>query len=151
MREEIAYLDSSAIVKRYVEEPGSARIRDFYRRAYSGEIVLSYSLWNVGEVLGAFDRARRLNRITDEEYHVIKRRFLHETRRMVKLGITILVPLVFKIVKESWKILEKYHLYLAGALQIASAKNVNAKFFLTADEKLHEIALKEGIESEYIG
>ena len=151
MREEIVYLDSSVIVKRYVEEPGSTRIRDFYRRAYSGEIILSYSLWNIGEVLGAFDRARRLNRITDEEYRIIKRRFLHETRRMIKLGIMILVPLIFKIMRESWKILEKYHLYLADALQIVSARNVNAKLFITSDEKLHEIALKEGIKSEYIG
>jgi predicted nucleic acid-binding protein len=58
MREPRIYLDSSIVVKRYVEEPGSNTVKQVYRRAYAGEVKLVFSLWNVGEVLGAFDRAR---------------------------------------------------------------------------------------------
>lgn len=56
MKEQIVYLDSSVIVKRYVEEPGSNIVRELYLKAYSGEVILSYSMWNIGEVLGAFIR-----------------------------------------------------------------------------------------------
>lgn len=142
MKEEIVYLDSSAIVKRYIEEPGSLEIRSVYRKAYAGEVVVSYSLWNVGEELEVFDHARRLERITEDDYYSVKRRFLNEIRRMLKLGIMIIVPVSFRILRGSWKILEKYHICVADALQIASAKSVNAKLFLTSDKKLYEIALK---------
>ena len=62
MRERIVYLDSSAIVKRYIREPGSDAVRKVYLKAYSGEVILSLSVWNIGEVLGAFDKARRIGR-----------------------------------------------------------------------------------------
>ncbi|MEM2374575.1 MAG: hypothetical protein QXU09_03965 [Thermoproteota archaeon] len=35
MREAIVYLDSSGIVKRYVEEPGSKLVKDIFLRAYA--------------------------------------------------------------------------------------------------------------------
>ena len=46
----LACLDSRAIVKRYVMEQGSDIVHELYERAYSGDITLSFSLWNVGEV-----------------------------------------------------------------------------------------------------
>lgn len=83
MREPIAYLDSSAIVKRYVEEPGSERVRELYLKAYSGDVTLAYSMWNIGQVLGSWtvDRARRMGRIGSQAYTVARRRFLLEVRR----------------------------------------------------------------------
>lgn len=44
MKEEMVYLDSSAIIKRYIEEPGSLEIRSLYKKTYAGEIVVSHSL-----------------------------------------------------------------------------------------------------------
>ena len=84
MKEEMVYLDSSAIIKRYIEEPGSLEIRSLYKKTYAGEIVVSHSLWDVGEVLGAFDRARSLERIAEDDYHTVKRRFLNEIRLLSK-------------------------------------------------------------------
>jgi len=55
MREQVVYLDSSTIVKRYIEEPGSSVVRELYFKAYTGEVILSFSVWNIGEVLEAFD------------------------------------------------------------------------------------------------
>ena len=40
MRGLIAYLDSSSIVKRYVEEPGSKTVRDVYLKAYTADLVV---------------------------------------------------------------------------------------------------------------
>ena len=150
MREAIVNLYSIAIIKRYIDEPGTSIVRSIYRKAYTGDLKIAYSVWNIGEVLGAFDRARRLGRITDDEYKLVKGRFLSETRRMVKLGIAIIQPIRLSILKNSWKLVEKYHIYVADALQIASAKNVGASKFLTGDEELHEIALTEGLTSVHL-
>ena len=64
MTEKVAYLDSSAIVKRYVYETGSEFIRAQYNDAYLGNVLLSFNVWNIGEVIGVFDRAHRQKRIT---------------------------------------------------------------------------------------
>ncbi len=151
MRGRVVYLDSSAIVKRYVREPGSDVVRGLYLRAYSGDVVVSYNVWNVGEVLEVFDRARRAGRVDDEAYRVVRRRFLLETRRMVRLGVALVVPLKLRILREGWKLIEKHHIYEADAVQIASAKHVSASQFLTGDKRLHEIALREELNSTYLG
>jgi len=41
----IVYLDSSAIVKRYISEPGSDAVSKVYHRALNGELILSFSAW----------------------------------------------------------------------------------------------------------
>ncbi|RLF13964.1 MAG: PIN domain nuclease [Thermoprotei archaeon] len=151
MKEHIVYLDSSAIIKRYIKEPGSDYVRKTYLKCYSGDITLSCSIWNVGEVLGAFDRAKIIGRIDDETYTIVKRRFLLEVRRMARLGSLLIIPLKIRILKESWKLVEKHHIYEADAIQIASAKYVNSIEFLTGDRRLHEVALKEGLKSKYLG
>ncbi len=150
MNEKIVYLDSSAIVKRYFYEPGTNILKNYYLKAYSGEIKLAYSIWNIGEVLGVFDRAKRLGRINQEEYSIAKKRFLGETKRMIKLNIALVIPIVIKVLKESWKLIEKHHIYIADALQIASAKYINSKEFLTGDKKLHKIANNEGLKSRLL-
>lgn len=151
MREKVIYLDSSVIVKRYVEENGSEFVRQLYMQAYNGLVKLAFSSWNVGEVLGVLDRSRVKSYITDEDYRVLKNRFLSETLRLVKLGSILIIPLKLSVFKTSWKIIEKHHVYQADAIQIASAKIINADEFLVADKRLHQIALEEEINSKYIG
>ena len=151
MKGQIVYLDSSAIVKRYMKEPGSDLVRSFYLKAYSGDIKLSYSLWNIGEVLGVIDKARHMDRLDENTFKIVKERFLLETRRTTKLGLAVIVPVKTRILMDAWKLIENHHIYEADALQIATAKRLNAKNFLTADSKLHEIAEKENLHSIYLG
>lgn len=61
MAEKIVYLDSSATVKRYVEEPGSDDIRSLYESTYDGNVKLIFSIWNIDEVLGVLDKARTID------------------------------------------------------------------------------------------
>jgi len=150
MNATIIYLDSTAIVKRYIKERGSDGVREFYVKAYNGEHRLSFSLWNIGEVLWAFDRARRVNRLDEDEYYLVRGRFLIETRRLSRLGILDLIPLKIAILIESWRLIEKYHIYEADAIQIASAKHIKAENLLASDKRLYEIALSEGLNSIYL-
>lgn len=50
------YLDSSAIVKRYVVEPGTEVVDEVFERAEAREVFVVFSVWNVGEVLGSSTR-----------------------------------------------------------------------------------------------
>lgn len=150
MRETVAYLDSSSIVKRYVKEPGSLLVKNMFLKAYSGELTLAFSSWNIGEVLGALDMSRMRNRLSEEKHKVSRRRFLVETRRLLKLGRLLLIPVRMRILCEAWRLVEKHHIYQADALQIVSAKTVNAFQFLTGDEKLHLVAEKESLNSVHV-
>ncbi|MGB9658920.1 MAG: type II toxin-antitoxin system VapC family toxin [Nitrososphaerales archaeon] len=145
MRGLVAYLDSSSVVKRYIKEPGSSIIRDIYLKAYSAELTLAFSSWNIGEVLGAFDKALMKNILNPEDFLKAKSRFLLEAKRLLKLGVLRLVPVRFKLLIKSWDILEKHHIYQADALQIASAKSVNATKFFTGDKRVYEVAKAEGL------
>lgn len=145
----LVYLDSSAIVKRYVKEPGSEYVRKLYLKAYAGDMVISYSLWNVGEVLGVLDRARRLGRLDGEAYSRARLRFLVETRRMAKLGIAVIVPVRSRLLRDSWRLVERYHIYQADALQIATAKLVRSEQFVTGDKDLYRVAVEEGLNASY--
>ncbi|MEM4425885.1 MAG: type II toxin-antitoxin system VapC family toxin [Candidatus Nezhaarchaeales archaeon] len=150
MRGKVVYLDSSVVVKRYVEESGSDQVRSLYISAYNGLVKIAFSLWNVGEVLEVLSRSRAKGLISIEDYQITKTRFLSETWRLTKLGCLLIVPIRLSTLKASWRIVEKHHVHQADALQIASAKAVNASEFLVADRKLHQIALEEGLNSKYI-
>ncbi|HII61544.1 type II toxin-antitoxin system VapC family toxin [Pyrococcus horikoshii] len=147
MSEKVIYLDSSAIIKRYIREENSDRMVELYTQAYQGDIKLAFSLWNIGEVLGAFDRAKRIKRIDVETYELARLRFLSEILRMKRLGILKIIPLYSSILIGSWELLEKYHIYQADAIQIESARRVNASEFYTADKRLHQVALSEDLNS----
>ena len=141
------YLDSSAIIKRYVRERGTEAVREAYLKALSGEATLCFSLWNIGEVLGVLDKARNTGRIGREEGLLARKRFLLETRRLIRIGQLKVIPLRARILKESWELIEKHHIYQADALQITSAKAAQADKFLVADKRLHAVAVSEGLNS----
>ncbi|ABM80021.1 type II toxin-antitoxin system VapC family toxin [Hyperthermus butylicus] len=81
------YLDSSAIVKRYIEEDGSETVAEFYEKALDGEITLAFSIWNVGEVLGVLDKYLARGWISRSEYNTALASFRRETKRLIRLGI----------------------------------------------------------------
>jgi len=54
------YLDTSALVKRYVSERGSESIDQIFTNAHSGEATIASSYWNVGEAAVVFDKYGRV-------------------------------------------------------------------------------------------
>jgi len=57
MSEKRVYLDSSAIIKRYVKEDGSEIVKNLYINSYDKIHKIVFNIWNIGEVLGVFDGA----------------------------------------------------------------------------------------------
>ena len=147
----IVYLDSSAIVKRYILEPGSNIVSKVYYSALIGDLILSFSAWNIGEVLGVFDKYYRRGWLSRDEYEKARSQFIGETIKLLKLKLVKIVPVKTRILIKLWPLIEKYHIYEADALQIVSAKYIEAKQLYTGDKNLYEIATKEGIEGIYLG
>ncbi|WP_297510528.1 type II toxin-antitoxin system VapC family toxin [Thermococcus sp.] len=151
MRGRRAYLDSSALIKRYIKERGSETVEGLYKEAYSGEVRLITSLWNVGEALGVFDITRRRGLIDEKTYDFIRRALLADIRRLSRLGVLELVPVHSMLLADAWDVIQKHHIYQADALQIVSAKYGLAREFYTADKRLHRVASEEGLNSILLG
>lgn len=147
----LAYLDSSAVVKRYVLEHGSDVVQELYGKAYSGDITLSFSLWNIGEVLGVLDKYRRRGWLDDINYRKARQQFLGDTLRLLKLKLLKILPVRARILVQGWRLVDRYHVYEADALQILSAKDMRVDKLYTGDKLIHEIAMKEGLDSLYLG
>lgn len=145
------YLDTSAIVKRYIQEPGSNIVSEVYCKAWNGELIISFSTWNVGEVLGVLNKYYRRGWLETKEYEKAKYQFLGETIRMLKLKLIKVVPVRTRLLIKTWPLIEKYHIYEADALQIVSAKHVRAQKLYTGDKQVHEVAVREGVNSIYLG
>ena len=71
-------------------------------------------------------------------------KFIGETRLLVKLGHLKLIPLNLKILIESTTYVFKYGIYIADAIQLASAKRADS--FLTFDKELAQMAEIEGLK-----
>jgi predicted nucleic acid-binding protein len=147
----LVYLDSSAIVKRYVLEPGSNVVSSVYSKALNGDLVLSFSVWNIGEVLGVFDKYYRRGWLSREDYVKARYQFIYETIRLLKLKLLKVVSVKTKLIIQALPVIEKYHVYEADALQIVSARYVGAEKLYTGDKRVYEVAAKEGINSVYLG
>ena len=103
------YLDTSAIVKRYFVEESSDKVSKFYEDALNGDLILSFSLWNIGETIGIFDKYYRRGWITSKDYKKVLLMFRVETRRLIRLRLLKIVPVRSRLLVGSWKLITKYH------------------------------------------
>jgi len=146
--EEIYYLDTSALLKRYVEEPGSETVDDIYEDAYRGIKTLSFSYWNIAEAVVVFDKyARKLG--LDAKRMV--RDMLRESMTLSRLHRLVVVSVSPPVLRTSIELVLKHHIYVADALQIASAKKVDSSTVVTGDRELVGIAETEGLKTLYVG
>lgn len=142
-------MDSSAIVKRYSREAGTAVVRDLYRSAYTGRHTLCTSEWNVGEVLGVLQRkARESGR---PRGFTRQRGRLHgEIATLSRLQALDVAAVSSRLLRDSWPILERHLLYVADALQIATARAQACDCLITADRDLREAGMAEGLRSLHV-
>lgn len=141
------YLDTSSIVKRYVEETGSRLIDLIYAKGEAGKHQIALSLWNLGEVIGVLDsyRARRL--LDEDAFLRALKSFLAESEKMVRLGSMRILPFAVDILTETCALVLRHHIYQADALQIATCRTSASSVFLSADKKLLKVAREERLEA----
>jgi len=144
------YLDTSTIVKRYIEEKGSKLVDDVYGRAEVGALRISFSMWNVGELIGALDQHLSRKVISETQFRTSTGDFVAETIKLFRLGHLNIRSPTAKIFADAWYLIFSSHIYEADAIQIATAKSLKCDLFLSADAELIEVAKQTNLQAANI-
>ena len=141
------YLDTSAIVKRYVEEAGSGTVDALYHEAERGETILCFSEWNLGESAVVFDKYRRTSNLQVKR---VLEALMNETREMHVTGEVEIIPVSSKLIADSIALVMKHHVYVSDALQMASCREAGSEVLMTADRYLFSVSESDGIRAQLI-
>ena len=101
------YLDTSAFVKRYVEEPGSELIDKIFNNAYRGRTTLALSYWNIGEAAVVFDKYRKILGLDSRK---ILYTMLREVKMLSKMQQLVIINVSPSIIRCSIKYIFKYYI-----------------------------------------
>ena len=134
------FLDSSALLKHYIDEPGSRRVRTRLRKAQ--ELLLSVLAWP--ESISALNRLRREGALDDAQYAVIKKRFAED------LASATIVALADDVLDTAVRCLEEAALRASDAIHVASAAVAGVDCFVSADRRQCEAARAMGLAVEEV-
>ena len=126
------FLDSSALAKRYLDEPGSDKVEALCSQG--GQIVVSIIC--LPEIVSALNRRKRDRLISFQQYELIKQRLLAEFEDFLSY------PLTPQVIASTIEYLEKYSLRAMDALHLACAVDVACAIFVSADARQLEAARK---------
>jgi predicted nucleic acid-binding protein len=140
------YLDTSALVKLYVEEPMSLELTG----AVDGAEAIATSLLAYAEARAAFARARREARVSPHAYRHIVAAFIDDWTRYVAVEVTD------RIVKEAGDLAAARALRGYDALHLASALSLREQvssevMFLAFDRELMAAAKRETLRVHPLG
>lgn len=144
------FFDSSAMVKRYVREAGTAWVVNLVRNPNTNVFYVARIV--SAEAVSAFARRRRDNSLTAKHAAKIKRRFLRDfQQRFFKIEIDA------ALIQAATELTDKYPLRGYDAVQLAAAlKANNARIavgastltFVSADNALNAAAQSENLRVE---
>ncbi|MDL2718208.1 MAG: type II toxin-antitoxin system VapC family toxin [Acidobacteriota bacterium] len=137
----IVYLDTSSLVKLYVEEKGSRLVRDLVERA---ELVAT-SVVTYAEARAAFARQRREGGLTLTGFRQAKQDFDQDWPRYLAVEVNETVY------RRAGDLAEKHHLRGFDSLHLAAylslcEENVRQVRFSSFDKSLNRAARKETTE-----
>jgi predicted nucleic acid-binding protein len=127
------FFDSSAWAKRYLDEDGSEKVEKLCSRAAK----VTLSILCVPELISAFSRLRREEKIDEEQFELLKNRLLREIRDVHLINLT---P---EVIFHAVELLQEYELRTLDALHIACAVTADISLFVTADKR--QMAAAEGL------
>lgn len=140
------YLDTSALVKYYVQEPGS----DVVRRAVEDDPDPAFSVLAIVELASALWRKVREGGVEESEIANVLQRFLDDARH------ALVVPLVDgqgPVAQEAMRLCRDMGLKAADAVHLATALVLSARstttplVFLAADRQLVQAARRSGLQA----
>ncbi len=140
-----AYFDTSALVKRYVREEGSVRVRGLLRRRG----VLSAAIITV-ELTCALSRRRSEGDLSSQDFAVIESRVREDRAywHLIELSPLVLVRAEELVQKSNLRTLDAVHVAAALVFQEASGARVP---FVTGDSRLAEATRAFGLEVIQVG
>jgi uncharacterized protein len=144
MAEALAYFDTSVLVKRYVEEPGSDHARRLMRRYR----LLSSVITSV-EAVSALSRRHRVGELARNHFDAIIVRMHADLLYwdMVELGAGVLEGAERLILQTPVRTLDALHIASALVLQMESGASLP---FVTADARQREAADYAGLKVVWV-
>ncbi len=133
-------LDSSALAKRYVLEPGTDQVLKYCTKAT--QIFLS-TLCAL-ELISALNRLIREKKLTQDTYLDIKRTMIQDFQQA-----TLIEPHP-ELIEEAVFCLENTVIRSLDAIHLATAKIINCDLFVTSDKKQYQAAKKLKIPAKLI-
>lgn len=139
----ICYLDTSALVKLYIDEDGTRMVQALAKKSK----VLATSIAAYAEARAAFKRGLAEKIIYETEYNLCLSNFKNDWKNYLIVNID--KSLIFL----AGDLAEKYNLRGFDSIHLASAvvfmQKLNKQIlFLCWDKKLTEAAVKEGFETK---
>lgn len=132
------FLDSSALAKRYVQEPGSDRVEEILFSASS----LGISVICVAEIISALCRRRRESKLSRRQYLKAKQALFEDIADASVVNITD------QVMARAVELLERWPLRSSDALHIASAAEWSGELFVSADDRQCAAAQAYGLRVE---
>ena len=141
------YLDTSALIKRYIDEVGSIWLRTQLSIQPQPSLIIVHLA--IVKVTRALTRRRRENVLTSTEYQQIQNIFRSDCLNEYNIATAI-----GNIISRANQLLEKHPLRAYDAIHLATAINVNQQLlrqnlvpltFLSADNRLNDAASVEGL------
>ena len=132
-----AFLDSSALAKRFVEENGSAGVDTICARVSE----LGLSVLCVPEIISALNRRRREHTLTQTQYNEAKRRLLDDVH---DADIISLTP---SVIGSAIAVIEASPVRALDALHVACALEWGAELFVSADKQQLTAAKRAGLKT----
>ncbi len=134
------FFDSSAFVKRYIDEDGSRAVLAWCDRATE----ISLSGVALAEMVSAFCRLQREGIITDTQYRQLKSSLMADIEDVAVCDLTPAVLL------QAILSLEKNVLRGMDAIHIGSALMMQAEIFVSADQRQLDAAARMGLRTESV-
>ncbi len=134
------FFDTSAFVKRYVSEDGTDAVLEWCDRAT--EIGLSGIA--LPEIVSAFCRLKREEKISDTQYRQLKSLLLADIE---DAAICDLTP---RVLAQAVSCLEANVLRGMDAIHIGSAVALQADVFISADQRQRDAAIRAGLRVEAV-
>lgn len=119
------FLDTSALAKRYVVEPGSDNVLKICERAK----VLIIAVVALPELISAFCRLQREARITTAQYATLKKDFFTD------IADALVCDTTPEVLQHAISMLEQFPLRGMDAIHIGVAQACEADVFVSADAR----------------
>jgi predicted nucleic acid-binding protein len=136
----LVFFDTSAFVKRYINESGTDKTLEWCDKAT--EIGLSGIV--LPEIISAFCRLRREERITGVQYQQLK------SSLMADIEDAALCDLAPAVLAQSILSLENNVLRGMDAIHVGSAVVLKADVFVSSDKRQCEAAVRAGLHVELV-
>jgi uncharacterized protein len=135
------FLDSSALAKRYVVESGTEKVLALCRNA--DEILIS--VLAVPELISAFSRLRREERLSTEQYSFLKQELAAD------IAQATVIDLASSVIEIALRCLEEHPLRALDALHIGAAISSSVDLFVSADYRQCSSAKALNLNVEQVG